>query len=145
VGVGRFDADDLADVVVTGALRAASPNAGVKLNPSVGCAFDSGEDAMIVGPRTLARRMSMRVADVNADGFDDAIVLHRDARELTILLGTGTARLARGQVIALPGGPTSELGLFVESRGTADQVALAATVSAAEGRVFFVRLRPPKR
>lgn len=143
VGVGRFDGDEIADVVVTGALRAASRNAGVKMNPSRGCAFDLGEDAMIVGPRSTARRIIVRVADLNLDGFDDVVVLHRDAHEITTLFGNGTEILARGPRVLLPAGPTSELGLFVENRGDASsQVAVAATISPAEGQLFVLRFRP---
>lgn len=142
VGVGRFDGDEIADVVVTGALRAASRNAGVKMNPSRGCAFGGGEDAMIVGPRSTARRIILRVADLNLDGFDDVVVLHRDAGEVTTLFGNGTEILARGPRVVLPAASTSELGLFVENRGDASQVVVAATIAPGEGQIFVLRFRP---
>lgn len=142
VRTGNFDGDGIADVVVTGGLRAASPNAGVKMNPSNGCAFGSGEDAVIVGPKTYARRLLVRVADLNLDGFDDVLALHRDSHEITTLFGSGTNILAKGPVIQLPGGPSSELGLYVEQRGEPSQIAVAATVSADDDRVFVLRIRP---
>lgn len=145
VGVGKFDGDDIDDVVVSGGLRAASQNAGVKMNPSRGCAFDPGDDAVIIGPKTFARRMALRVADLNLDGYDDVVVLHRDVHELTTLFGTGTQILARGPRLPLPGGPTSELGLYVEHKGERSQTVVAATVGTNEGHVFVVRFRPGGR
>jgi hypothetical protein len=142
VRTGNFDGDGIADVVATGGLRAASPNAGVKMNPSEGCSFGQGDDAVIIGPKTYARRLLVRVADLNLDGFDDVLALHRDTHELTTLFGNGTNTLAKGPVIQLPGGPSAELGLFVESKGGPSQVAVAATVSSDDGRVFVLRIRP---
>ena len=89
VASGRFNDDPFTDLIVTGAVRSSSPNSGLKLVPGGPCAFSDGPNPLIVGPKTAARWMVVRSADFNGDGWSDAVLLHRQLRELQLYLGGG--------------------------------------------------------
>lgn len=144
VGVGRFNSDDKMDALVGGGHRSTSPISGVKLNPGTDCGFGMGAAPVTTGPTTRARLLIVRVADLNDDDLDDALVLHRETRTLHSFFGSGTNLLARGPVLALPSGVNGELGLFVESPGDG-QTAVAVTTGPEENTVIVARLRPARR
>jgi hypothetical protein len=88
--------------------------------------------------------MIVRVADLNADGLDDVLVLHRETRLVESYFGSGTDLLARGPTITLPAGVNGELGLYVENAGE-EQTAIAATTAPEENKVFVLKLKPAPR
>jgi hypothetical protein len=145
LSLGQFDGRGGLDAIIGGGLRASSDVAGIKLFPSEECGFVMNpKEALITGPTTGARFLIVKTGDLNFDGFDDALVLHRETRILELHLGSGGDLLAQGPSIALPAGANGELGLYIEHPGEG-QVAVAATTTPAENTVHVVRIRPAPR
>lgn len=136
---GRFNDDDFTDLLITGAVRSSSPNAGLKLVPGGPCQFSDGPNPLIVGPKTNARYLVVRTADLNRDGWSDAVLLHRSEREMQIYLGGGRFGLAAGPVVRLPFSTSAEMDLELEP----GQAVLGA-VAPAENALVVARVRPSR-
>jgi hypothetical protein len=141
---GHFNADNLADAVASAGLRAASTVSGIKMLPGAGCNLDTGPPAVNIGPTTLARLVILRLADLNADGFDDVMVLHREQHQIQTYFGSGSDLLARGPTIDLPGSANGELDLHVENPGMTPTI-VAATTAPRDNAVHVVRVTPAAR
>lgn len=137
LAAGRFNDDDFTDLLITGAVRSASPDAGLKLVPGGPCRFEDGPNPLIVGPKTAARALVVRTADLNRDGWSDAAVLHRSEREIQIYLGGGRFGLAAGPTVHLPFSTSGEMDLALE----ADHAVLG-TLAPADNALVVARIRP---
>jgi hypothetical protein len=140
IGVGNFTESPGRDVIVSGGLRAAGPVAGATLLESTGCDFNDDASDIIAGPRSSAESLLVRVASLNGDQWDDAVMLHRAQGVLYTFMGSGTLELARGPTIELGAPSAAALGLGIE--GPAESpVVVAATYIARDNRVVIARIR----
>lgn len=138
---GRFNDDRFADIVTTGALRLSSADAGFSLVPGADCALTSRRPAIVSVPRTTAHQLDIRTADLNGDGWDDVLLLHRAIRQIQLFFGSGLEDLARGPSIDLPIGPAGELA--IANVGTAEAPVIRAAIPARrENAILFVEFRP---
>lgn len=144
LGTGHFNDPRYADALVAGGYRLSSSIAGIKLLVGGSANLESGRTTVAVGPPTDGRLLLLRVADLNADGRDDALVLHRETRELQVYLGGGTKLLAAGPAITIPSGVTGEIDVRIESPGDR-QTAVAAISAPNDNRLFIARIRPHAR
>ena len=135
---GRFNDDSFTDFLVTGAVRASSPDSGVSLVAGGPCDFSDARP-IVVGPKTGTRYLSVKSADVNKDGWTDGVLIHREQRELQLYLGGGQFGLAPGPVVHLPVGTVSDIDL----KETAENVLVAAT-SPSENVLLIARIRPKR-
>jgi hypothetical protein len=134
---GRFNDDDFTDLLVTGAVRSSSPNSGLTLVPGGPCEFPDTPPPVIAGPKANSRYLAVRSADLNGDGWSDAVFLHRTIREVQVYLGGGAFGLAKGPSIRLPFSTIAEMDLGVEG-----DHALAATVAPTDNALVLVRIDP---
>ena len=141
LAAGRFTDDRFADVVSTGAVRGNSSDAGFTMIPGADCQLPSRLPAIVSGPRTSAHLLDVKTADVNADGWDDVLLLHRSERQLQIFFGAGTDALARGPVLDLSTGPSAQFD--IASVGTPSEPRVRAAIPLRrENAVLFVDLTP---
>jgi hypothetical protein len=141
VAGGRFRDGDGLSVVTGGAYRASGPNSGFTLVASRGCAWEESSRVVEVGRRTRNTALTVRVADVNGDGWDDVLQLNRDTRTLAVHLGAGAGEVAPGPVFELGSGALGPLDVGVERVGDRDEV-VAATVDRTANEVVFFRFLP---
>lgn len=138
VATGRFDGDEADDLVVTNAIRASSTTAGFKTLGGGSCdRFDPGPPPFTTGPKTQAHMLSIRAADLNADGFDDVLLLHRNTRKLRVFFGGGNLDFAAGPVLELPTGDLGELAIGEEAGSI-----VAATVAPRDNALLRIRFSP---
>jgi hypothetical protein len=141
VATGDFDDVPGRDAVITGAVRAASTTAGFKAVGGQSCsAFDPGPPPYNAGSKTPAQYLIVRAADLNGDGYDDLLFLHRNTRTLKLYLGGGRLQFAAGPVLELPTGFLSELAVGTEQGPQGPEV-VAAMSAPAENAIYRVRLR----
>lgn len=138
VAPGHFDDDPYEDLVVTGAVRASSTESGLKAVGGGSCeVFDESAESLITGSKTAAHLLSLRTADLNRDGRDDLLLLHRNTRILQVWLGGGNLDFAAGPVIDLPAGFAGELAV-----GLQGETVIAATVDPSDNALFRLRFAP---
>ena len=141
VAAGRFaDRPGLA-AVASGSNRARSPISGFRMVPASGCGFETGPPAVISGAKTLSYLVQLRVADLNGDGWDDILVLHRAERELRIFFGGGEDALAPGPAIELPASNIGRFDVGVEEID-GERTVLAAIAAPADDAIFLLRFTP---
>jgi hypothetical protein len=138
IGVGDFTDYPGKDVIISGGFRASGPSSGATLMETEGCAFREVASDVLIGPRASAVNVLVRVANLNGDSRDDALVLHRAQGVLHVYLGSGTLDLGIGPVIEVGARGISSLAVGAEGEG-ADRRVVAATYSSDENRLVIVR------
>lgn len=138
---GRFDDRAGADVVAAGPYRASSPDSGLVVLPGAGCNYDEGTGAVIAGRTTVNERLMVRAADLNGDGFSEALLLQRDEGRLRLFFGGGQGALAAGPILEVPDRRIGAFDVGLETRnGRTEVVAVVALLG--ENRLWIVRFRP---
>lgn len=150
VDVGQFNEDGLPDIVAIGGFRNAAPKAGLRLLPGcVGCVaaggsicgFDEGPSAVLFGRRGSGYVFPLAVVDVNGDGRDDVVALHRSEHTIYTFLGAGNDVLAAGPRITLPISIAGELAVTTERVGDVERTFIA-TFGPEENKLVVLRLSP---
>lgn len=141
IGVGDFTDRPGKDVIISGGFRASGPSSGATLIESSGCTFRDEAAEVLIGPRSTPASVLVRVANLNRDVRDDALVLHRAQGELHLYFGSGTIDLAAGPVIELGSRRVSSLAVGDEG-GEDDPRVVAAAYSSEENKLLIIRLRP---
>jgi len=139
LATGHFNDDSRADVMIAAGVRAGSPDSEMKAVGGLSCGeFDPGPPySLEVGSKTLSHLLIVRAADVNADGRDDVILLHRNTRQLQVWLGGGNLDFAAGPIIELPIGFAGDLAVATEG-----DTVVAATVSPDDNALLRLRFTP---
>lgn len=138
---GRFDDREGADAVAAGPYRASSPVSGLVVLPGSGCNYDEGTGAVIAGRTTVNERLMVRAADLNGDGYSEALLLQRDEGRLRLFYGAGQGGLAAGPILAVPDRRIGAFDVGVETRnGRPEVVAVVALLG--ENRFWILRVQP---
>lgn len=137
VAVGNFDNKKGADVVVSSTIKSDSPLSRFSLFGGGSCDAFSAGPVFESGPKSRSYLISTRAADVNGDGRDDILVLHRETRSIQVWLGGGNLDFTAGPRIDLPSGFVGELA--VERQG---DIVVAATVSPNDNAIFRIQFVP---
>lgn len=138
LGAGNFTRSPGLDVVVSGGGRATGTVSGATLLENRGCEFVGAADVVVGAKVTTTDGVLVRVADINNDGLDDAIVLHRSLGEIHTYLGSGAIDLATGPVAELPDGDTAGFAVGFEGSGE-DRKVLAVTYSPRDNRILIAK------
>ncbi len=134
LAVGHFDDVSGMDVVAPGAFISGSDTARFAAFGGGNCSGFQPGPTFPAGPRTHSYLLSVRSADVNADGWDDILLLHRQDRTLQVWLGGGNLDFAAGPSIELPSGFLGELAIAREG-----EFIVAATASPTDNSIYRFR------
>lgn len=138
---GTFDDREGEDVVAAGPFRASSAVSGLVVLPGNGCSFDQGPGAVLAGQRTFNEHLLIRAADLNGDGYSEALLLQRDEARLRLYFGGGRGQLAAGPSLPVPSGLIGGLAVGVEDRGGRPEVVVAIGLLD-ENRIWVLRFQP---
>lgn len=138
LGAGNFTRSPGLDIIVSGGGRATGRVSGATLLESTGCGFIGAADVVVGAKVSNPDGVLVRVADINNDGLDDAIVLLRSLGEIHTYLGSGAIDLATGPVADLQDGETAGFAVGFEGGGD-DRKVLAVTYSPRDNRVMIAK------
>lgn len=137
---GTFDDRAGADAVAAGPYRASSPVSGLVVLPGSGCSYDEGTGAVIAGRTTVNERLLVRAADLNGDGYSEALLLQRDEGRLRLFFGAGQGGLAAGPILPVPDRRIGAFDVGQETRnGRPEVVAVVSLLG--ENRFWILRVR----
>lgn len=138
---GTFDDRAGADAVAAGPYRASSPVSGLVVLPGAGCSYNEGTGAVIAGRSTGNERLMVRAADLNGDGYSEALLLQRDEGRLRLFFGAGQGGLAAGPILSVPDRRIGAFDVGLETRdGRAEVLTVVALLG--ENRFWILRVRP---
>lgn len=126
LSVGQFGRDDLADVALSMSVTLSGDFAEVQLYE--GCARCVDDPRVTCGLRSLGRPhtagqvaygllLPTAAIDLDGDGVDDSLVLHRREQTLRLYFGGGPDGLVPGPILTLPAADVGGLAAGTDRRG----------------------------
>jgi hypothetical protein len=146
IATGRFDDDSLPDLIAVGAFRLSAARAEFRVMhgcqncglPPTSCGVEVGPASQALGSRSFAHyQQDLRVVDLNGDGHDDLVNLHRTETALYTYLSSGQGGFALGPRIELPMSRCSDMTIYQQDGST-----FVAVIDSDQNTLHVVELLP---
>jgi hypothetical protein len=147
LAVGNFDEDRYPDIALVGAYRQSGEYSEFRYLPGcqncgavalTSCGLSIGPPSVPLGGRSLyGFQQDLLIVDLNGDGINDAVNLHRTETALYTYFADGKGGFAIGPRIELPLTRASEMTLYHE-----DGFAHVAMFDPDDHRILIVRIEP---